>query len=145
MPTAWTKPPVGYERQRNAGERQNIDRTEYVQTGLEHQQTGGRACGDGVKAGASGTAGADSEHGQRNDAQDGQHGNDETPFLTQHTEHDIGIRGREISRASPLAGTDADHAAGGGCGQRMRLLEALVVHVLPDMSPGGKSLRQRAA
>ena len=86
----------------------------------------------------SGAAGADSEHGQRNDAQDGQHGNDETPFLTKHAEHDVGIRGREI-REPALAGTDADHAAGGGCGQRMRLLEALVVHVLPDMSPGGKS------
>ena len=43
------------------------------------------------------------------------------------------------SREPALACAYADHAAGGGCGQRMRLLEALVVHVLPDMSPGGKS------
>ena len=122
------------EREGDAGQRQDVDGTEYVQHRLEDEQGRGRAGGYAVIGGASGCDRAEREYGQCDDAQDGQDGNDEAPFLREHAEDKVCSGTEEVAQIAFTSAESRQASAGGG-GHGLYLLISAFSSIVPGMSP----------
>ena len=110
-----------------------------VDVSIKEDQISVKGAGGQLAVAANALVKVNNEGGKNNDRCNRANAYDEAKLFGYHSENKVRI-GRHYFMQPAVARTQSEKPARGGGGKRPRLLKALAVYVLPDMSPGCKAL-----